>query len=265
MADRHQRRDALNCCPACAASVGADRRTAADGARRGWTWLALLGVVAALVPLAAMTGGGERALALAAPVFAVIDVIDPAPATEAPATVEWRESRAVGTPNAGRLEGGVRLPAYGRGFSTYNPATQESPGGLDRTWGTASLVREILDLGQWWARTHPARPPLGIGDLSREPGGPFTGPVVGHQSHQNGLDVDIRLVRRDGAQAPAGPDNYDRALTQAVVDRLVSRGATLVLIGPSLDLHGPSGIVMRWPAHDDHLHVRFADPDGAGS
>ena len=53
------------------------------------------------------------------------------------------------------------------------------------------------------------------------------------------------------------PATYDRALTQAVVDRLVSRGASLVLIGPSLDLHGPSGIVMLWPAHDDHLHVRF--------
>ena len=43
------------------------------------------------------------------------------------------------------------------------------------------------------------------------------------------------------------------------------RGADLVLIGPSLDLTGPSGVVVRWPNHDDHLHVRFPDPDGTGN
>lgn len=178
--------------------------------------------------------------------------------------MEWRDNRALGTPNAGRLVDGVRLPAEGPGYYTYNPATQTPPGGADRTWGTRRLVREVLDLGEWWSRTHPGRPRLGIGDLSRPGGGPFTGPAVGHASHQNGLDVDIRLVRRDGAEDATRPGTYDRPLTQAVVDRLVARGAGLVLIGPSLDLHGPPGVVMRWPNHDDHLHVRFPDPDRAG-
>jgi hypothetical protein len=72
-------------------------------------------------------------------------------------------------------------------------------------------------------------------------------------------------VRRDGVEGPADASSYDRALTQAVVDRLVARGADLVLIGPSLDLTGPSGVVVRWPNHDDHLHVRFPDPDGTGN
>ena len=27
-------------------------------------------------------------------------------------------------------------------------------------------------------------------------------------------------------------------------------------------LTGPPGVVVRWPNHDDHLHVRFPDPDG---
>jgi murein endopeptidase len=89
--------------------------------------------------------------------------------------------------------------------------------------------------------------------------------VVGHASHQNGLDVDIRLVRADGTEQQVGAATYDRAATQAVVDRLVAQGASLVLIGPSLDLHGPAGVVVRWPNHDDHLHVRFPDPDGTGN
>ncbi len=271
-ASRHHRREALHCCAACAASVQGRPRQRA-GAHRPWLWVTLLALVAALIPLAAMEGGGP-ALAQAAiaspvspilepaPVPPVAEIVPDQPASEKPPApkappVEWRDSRAVGTPNAGSLVNGVRLPASGVGYYTYNPATQQPPGGADRTWGTARLVREVIDLGRWWARTHPTQPPLGIGDLSRESGGAFHGPVVGHQSHQNGLDVDIRLVRRDGARASVDPSTYDRALTQALVDRLVSRGATLVLIGPNLDLHGPSGTVMRWPAHDDHLHVRF--------
>lgn len=231
----------------------------------------LLGVVAALVPLAAMDGGGASAVAQSAIAPPAADVSlepSPTPATpearpdgpavpKPPPPVHWRDSRAIGTPNAGSLENGVRLPVRGTGFYTYNPATQEPPGGSDRTWGTAKLIHEVIDLGEWWARTHPERPRLGIGDLSRETGGPFTGPVVGHVSHQNGLDVDIRLVRSDGAERAADPASYDRALTQGIVDHLVSRGASLILVGPDLDLHGPSGVVMTWPAHDDHLHVRW--------
>ena len=177
----------------------------------------------------------------------------------------WRESVASGGPNQGRLVRGVQLPARGEGFYTYNPASQTPPGGADRRWGTDTLVREIILLGRWWARSHPDAPRLGIGDLSLPEGGHFGGPGVGHLSHQNGLDVDIRLVRADGTEGGAHPGTYDAALTQEVVDRLVARGAQLVLIGPSLDLGGPAAVVRRWPNHDDHLHVRFPDPDGPGN
>jgi Penicillin-insensitive murein endopeptidase len=233
--------------------------------------VALLAVVAALVPLAALDGrGGEAGVALAA--------ADPAPPPPAPAPpaprrppkkpdppdrprVAWRESLALGTANAGRLVNGVRMPVEWPGLYTYDPHTQRAPGSPDRTWGTASLVREVLELGDWWARTYPKQPRLGIGDLSLEGGGP----VGGHLSHENGLDVDIRLVRADGREAGVDAGSYDRGMNQVLVDRLVAQGASLVLIGPSLDLHGPSGVVMRWPNHDNHLHVRFPDPDGPGN
>jgi hypothetical protein len=254
------------------------------GRRRGrppWAWVTLLGVVAALVPLAAMENGpvgASSAQAASSPAPAPAPAPAPvpgrAPHPAPPAQAErrdarprivWHESIAHGTPNAGSLEGGVRLPSEGAGFYTYNPATQEPPGGEGRTWGTAALVHQVLDLGEWWAQTHPKRPRLGIGDLAQEHGGPFLGPIVGHASHENGLDVDIRLVRADGREAATDPSTYDRALTQALVDRLVAQGASLVLKGPNLDLTGPSGIVMDWPNHDDHLHVRFPDPDGTGN
>lgn len=268
---RSHRREALHCCPACAASVlGRPRRRRPAGGVP-WAWLGLLALVAALVPLAAFEAGDGSGTAFGAPV-AVIEggpavapapstpeVVPDRPASERPADpkVAWRDSVAVGTPNAGSLVNGVRLPSAGAGYYTYDPATQRPPGGADRTWGTARLVHELLELGAWWSKAHPKAPRLGIGDLSREHGGPFTGPVVGHVSHQNGLDVDIRLPRRDGAEAAVDPATYDRALTQAVVDRLVAQGASLVLVGPGLDVRGPSGIVMTWPNHDDHIHARF--------
>ena len=270
MSTRTLRREALHCCPACAASVGHGARR-----RRGrtpWAWMALLALVAALVPLAAMDGdAGDAGVALAATAPAPAPAPQPAPPPRrkpAPKPdppdrprIEWRESLALGTANGGRLVNGVRMPVRWPGLYTYDPHTQAPPGSPDRTWGTAALVREMLDLGEWWARTHPTQPRLGIGDVALEGGGP----VGGHLSHENGLDVDIRLVRADGREAGVDSASYDRGLTQAVVDRLISRGAQLVLIGPSLDLTGPPGVVVTWPNHDDHLHVRFPDPDGTGN
>jgi Penicillin-insensitive murein endopeptidase len=267
MTSRSLRRQALHCCPACAASAGGTARR--HRGRWPWAWMALLALVAALVPLAALDGGsGEPGVALAASAPAPAPAPPPAPKKPAPKPstpdrprVAWRESLALGTPNAGSLVNGVRMPVEWPGLYTYDPHTQRPPGSPDRTWGTATLVREVLELGEWWARTYPRQPRLGIGDLSLEGGGP----VVGHASHENGLDVDIRLVRADGREAGVDAASYDRGMTQVLVDRLVARGASLVLIGPSLDLRGPGGIVVRWPNHDDHLHVRFPDPDGLGN
>jgi len=237
----------------------------------------MLLVCLAAVPLGALGDGPRQASAAATPPV----VIEEGPSdAELPMRVQVNvvhsersgpivdlhdASVAHGGPNGGTLSGAVRLPIRGPGYYTYNPATQRPPGGADRRWGTSMLVSQVIALGEWWDRTHPRRARLGIGDLSRPGGGPFQGPVVGHSSHQNGLDVDIRLPRRDGVEGPANPGNYDRELTQRVVDRLVAQGATLILIGPNLDLHGPAGVVVRWPNHDDHLHVRFADPDGMGN
>jgi hypothetical protein len=224
--------------------------------------------VAALVPLAALDGGaGEGGVALAAPAPAPRPAAPPPrprpPKPDPPdrPRVAWRDSLALGTANSGRLMNGVRMPVEWPGLYTYDPQTQRPPGSPHRRWGTAALVRDILALGDWWARTHPGQPRLGVGDLTPEDGGY----AVGHVSHENGLDVDVRLVRADGVEGPADPSTYDRELTQRVVDRMVTLGAQYVFVGPSLDLHGPPGIVVTWPNHDDHVHWRIPDPDGTGN
>ncbi len=227
--------------------------------------MVLFAMVAATLPVAALNDGdATRALAVTGPP-PVPEPPRPAPPAQPPlpieARIQWRESVAHGTANAGWLERGVILPDQGPGFYTYYPYTQTPPNREDRRHGTARLVREIVELGRWWQATYPGAPRLGIGDLSRAGGGDFDL----HASHENGLDVDIRLPRADGSEGQSNPSTYDRARTQAIVDRLVARGAEYVFYGPNLDVRGPGGIVMTWPNHDDHLHVRFPDPDGRGN
>jgi Penicillin-insensitive murein endopeptidase len=221
-------------------------------------WMGLVGVLAALVPLAAMEETGSQSIAAAASPTTVPVALRTAQ-EDLVADISYRPSIAHGTPNAGSLAGGNRLPIRGTGYYTYNPQTGEPPGGPERRFGTELLVRNLVELGEWWARTYPNRPRLGIGDLSNRDGGPFRD---AHLSHQNGLDVDIRLPRKDGVEGAAHPGNYDRELTQAVIDRAAAQGAELILVGPNLDVHGP---VTIWPNHDDHLHVRWPDPDGRGN
>jgi murein endopeptidase len=182
-------------------------------------------------------------------------------ATDAGApAIAWRPSVALGTPDAGRLVRGVRLPARGCDFRTWDPILRRSP---DRPWrrhATAGLVRTILAVAGDYRRAHPKAPPLLVGDLSRPRGGDF-GPRfggIGHASHQNGLDADIYYPRADGKlRPPRRPDQVDRAAAQELVRAFVRAGAVNVFVGPSLNLHGPAKIVSPLVHHDNHLHVRL--------
>ena len=172
--------------------------------------------------------------------------------------MRWRDSRAVGTPSAGRLVRGVQLPAAGPRFFTWDPLLHRRPDRPGRRWGTDFLVRKVLGVVSGYAEAHPCAPRLGIGDLSRRRGGTF-GPR--HASHQNGLDVDVYYPRRDRRQRPplvAG--QIEHRLAQDLVDRFVAAGASLVFVGPNTRLTGPPGVVQVLWNHDNHLHARFENP-----
>jgi murein endopeptidase len=174
--------------------------------------------------------------------------------------VEWRESTAVGTHTAGRLEQGVRLPTGGRTFFTWDPVLRRSPNRPWRRWGTDRLVRVVLRVARAHHAAHPRAPRMAIGDLSRPHGGDF-GPqfgYIGHASHQNGLDVDVYYPRADGRErAPRHASEIDRRLSQELVDRFVAAGAEVVFVGPNTGLRGPPGRVEALVHHDNHLHVRL--------
>jgi murein endopeptidase len=234
-----------------------------------------------------------RRLALAAPIAAVVlavaalalasvgdepperhERVAPAPSTvpevrppaierPSPASrerIRWRRSIALGDPAGGRLVRGVRLPAEGARFFTWDPVKRRSPNRAWRRWGTDRLVRLLLQVAREYGKAHPQAPRLAIGDLSRPRGGDF-GPqfgYIGHSTHQNGLDADVYYPRADRRErAPKWAAQIDRRLSQWLVDRFVAKGATVVLVGPSTGLTGPPGRVQALVNHDNHLHVRI--------
>lgn len=196
-----------------------------------------------------------RALALVAVLGAVFG--------QRPA-IAWRDSVAVGRPDAGRLVRAVRLPASGPEFATWDPALRRSPNRWWRRNGTDRLVLLLLRVVRAYGAAHPRAPRVLIGDLSRPHGGDFRrryGPL-GHVSHQNGLDADVYFPRADRRlRAARSVGQVDRRLAQDLVDRFVRAGALKVFVGPSVGLHGPRGIVEMLAHHDDHLHVRLGSRD----
>ncbi|MFN2612825.1 MAG: penicillin-insensitive murein endopeptidase [Solirubrobacterales bacterium] len=174
--------------------------------------------------------------------------------------VVYQPSRAKGTPQHGRLIGGVQLPEQGPDFFTWDSIYGLSPNRPWRRWGTGRLIALTLRVAGDYRLANTGAPRIGIEDISRPRGGNF-GPRyggLGHASHQNGLDVDIAYPRLDRQELGIGaPWQIDRLLAQDLVDRFEAAGAEYIFVGPhtGLDTSGP--VVQRLASHDDHMHVRI--------
>lgn len=56
------------------------------------------------------------------------------------------------------------------------------------------------------------------------------------------------------------PSQVDRGYGQDLVDRFLRAGAEEIFVGPSLDLLGPSRIVIPLVSRDNYIHVRLPTP-----
>jgi len=176
--------------------------------------------------------------------------------------VHWRHSVSLGQPYNGTLVRGVRFPAAGRTFFTWDPILLRTPDRPWRRYGNDRLVRIVLRVLAAYACAHPSATRVGIGDFSRPHGGWF-GPK--HASHQNGLDVDVYYPRRDHRERPPRtPAQIDRQLAQDLLDRFLRAGAVKIFVGPHTHLTGPPRIVQVLGFHDNHMHVRIG-PSARGS
>jgi hypothetical protein len=174
--------------------------------------------------------------------------------------VEWHSGISVGLPYEGHLIGGTQLPIDGPNWVTWDPVTDSVPNQPDRLYGNEHTIHTIISVIDAYRIADPGAPRVVVGDISLKGGGPMTDE---HVSHQNGLDVDIYYPRLDGTlRAPTAVDQIDRKLAQDLLDRFVAAGAQMIFVGYDTGLHGPSGVVIPYPNHDNHMHVRFPPPGG---
>jgi hypothetical protein len=205
--------------------------------------LARLGVAAPRFSRGAPPRGRARALAVA----------------DAVAPIEWRRATSVGLPYAGRLVDGTRLPVEGPDWVTWNPVADSVPNAPWRLFGHERTIQAVLSVATAHRAAHPDAPKVVVGDISFREGGP----MEQHRSHQSGLDVDVYYPRLDGAlRAPTAPGQVDRHLAQDLLDRFVAAGAQIVFVGYATGLRGPGEVVVPYPSHEDHMHVRFPQPPG---
>lgn len=174
-------------------------------------------------------------------------------------SVSWRRATSAGLWYAGHLHDGTQLPLAGPDWVTWDPVTDRTPNKPWRLYGNERTIRTLLSVIAAYRSDHPEAPRVVIGDISRRGGGPLDQ----HASHQNGLDVDVYYPRRDGhLSAPIATSQIDHRLAQDLLDRFVAAGAHMIFVGYSVGLSGPSGVVVPYPNHENHMHVRFPIPPG---
>jgi peptidoglycan hydrolase-like protein with peptidoglycan-binding domain len=125
-------------------------------------------------------------------------------------------------------------------------------------WGTAAAIGQIEAAAKEVVALDHGR--VAIGDIGFE----YGGDIPGHDSHEHGLDVDVRPMRTDKRQCSWGGSyrlsTYDRAATRDLIRAVRATAPGHVRLiwfnDPVLIAEG----LTRWHSgHDDHLHIRYCE------
>ena len=133
-----------------------------------------------------------------------------------------------------------------------------SVGNGTANWGMAEAVDTLEAVGRSMVSMGYGR--VAVGDLSFE----HPGDIPGHVSHERGLDVDVRPLRKANDQCTWGSrwsyTTYDRTATRAMIKkfRALAPGHIKVIYfnDPVLIREG---LTTWYSGHDDHIHVRFCE------
>ncbi len=173
-------------------------------------------------------------------------------------TAALGQSMSIGPPNDGRLIGGVPLP--------QGPAWRLPPD-RGRAFATTETIAAVTAALVAYGRRFPESDPVQVGELSARRGGN----IYGHQSHQTGRDVDIRLI------ANAAGDGFDAEHTWFLVKTLIDdsdvrdiflnrteqpwlRAAAEADVGAAL-AEEYFAFISHEPGHTIHMHIRFGCPE----
>ena len=189
---------------------------------------------------------------------------------------------AVGTHTNGSLKNGIKIDNEGLGFIKVFRNNNSN-------WGTHYLISTIEYVTSEMRDRYPNHPRLEITALSKERGGHSSG----HDSHQNGLDVDAVYLKKkhvrdhsriDGSQAAPTrsfvqngqvSDNFDLErnfqimhlfvktgrVNTIFVDRVIKKSLCEYVKSAQIPNHEQTlRKIKHWPNHSTHLHVRLECP-----
>ena len=126
-------------------------------------------------------------------------------------------------------------------------------------WATGSSIGALEATAATFATTGHGR--IAVGDAGLEHGGD----IAGHQTHEVGLDIDIRPIRKDEKQCSWGTNyhfsTYDRTATRALIKAIRAAAPGHVkLIYFNDPVLIAEHLTTRYTGHDDHLHIRYCVP-----
>ena len=152
-----------------------------------------------------------------------------------------------------RLIAHFELPSFNR-----TSLCDYSVGNGRANWGTAAAINQLEAAARIVAAAGHGR--VAVGDVGLQHGGD----IAGHETHERGLDVDLRLMRKGKDQCRWGGNyrasTYDRAATRALVKAIRATAPGHVkLIYFNDPVLIKEGLTRRFVGHDDHLHVRYCE------
>jgi hypothetical protein len=142
-------------------------------------------------------------------------------------------------------------------FQAQPMCDYHSGNGSAAHWGTAAAVGQLEAAAVLFHQRTGLR--VSVGELSWEHGGN----IAGHSTHEVGLDVDLGLIRKDGRHCRRlglsyRQAQYDRAKTRQLIRAIYDTAPGQVrLIYFNDPVLVREGIVVPYPRHDDHIHVRY--------
>ena len=166
----------------------------------------------------------------------------------------------VGLPQTGSVNGATwraliwhfELPRFSASaLCDYDPPANAN-------WGTAELISTVEEAGR--AMVQAGFGQVAVGDLGYEHGGDHPE----HDTHEVGLDADLRPMKKANDQCSGGTrwtlSAYDRAATRALAKaiRAATPGHVKEILFNDPVLIG-EGLTVYRAGHDDHLHVRLCE------
>jgi hypothetical protein len=167
--------------------------------------------------------------------------------------------RHMGLAETGKVDEATwRVLAWHYDLPRFTHLCDYSVGNGPANWGTGAAIGQLERAAELAYAAGHGR--AALGDVSLEHGGD----IRGHTSHEVGLDVDLRPMRKDGAQCSSGTNyryaSYSRAATRALIKAIRAAAPGHVkLIYFNDPVLISEGLVSAYPGHDNHLHIRYCE------